>query len=77
MPAKIHRQSLSRRKKNSTDSWVYCDQVAELGALAVLNVAGRYARTDVTLRARIASMEPVAEQISLPRVVRRIQKLAA
>lgn len=52
-------------------------QVAELGALAVLNVVEDYARTDVTLRVRIASMEPVAEQISLPRVVRRIQKLAA
>jgi hypothetical protein len=52
-------------------------QVAEVGALAVLNVVEDYARTDVTLRVRIASMESVAEQISLPRVVRRIQKLAA
>ncbi len=52
-------------------------RVDEIGALAMLNVVEDYARSDETLRARIASMEPVAEQISVPRVVRRIQTLAA
>jgi hypothetical protein len=52
-------------------------RVAEIEALAVLNVLEDDARNDEALRARIASMEPIAERISVPRVVRRIQTLAA
>lgn len=52
-------------------------QVAEVAALAVLNVVEDYARTDLTLRAEIASRQKLAEAINLPRVVWRIQTLAA
>ena len=52
-------------------------RVAEIEALAVLNVLEDDARNDEALRVRIASMEPIAERISVPRVVRRIQTLAA
>jgi len=51
-------------------------RLAEIGALALLNVLDDDSRTDEALRAKIASMQPVAEQISLPRVVERIQSLA-
>jgi hypothetical protein len=51
-------------------------RVAEIGAIAVLNVLEDDARNDEALRATIAATEPIAEQISLPRVVRRIQTLA-
>jgi hypothetical protein len=50
--------------------------VAEIGALAVLNVLEDDARTDGALGAKIASMQQVAEDISLPRVALRIQTLA-
>ena len=52
-------------------------RVAEVGALAVLNVLEDDARSDDALRANIAAMQSVAERISLPRVVRRIQTLAS
>jgi len=52
-------------------------RVAEVGALAVLNVLEDDARSDDALRAHIAAMQSVAERISLPRVVRRIQTLAS
>ncbi len=51
-------------------------RVAEIGALAVLNVLKDDVRSDETLRAKMASMQQVAEDISLPRVVLRIQTLA-
>jgi hypothetical protein len=54
----------------------FLSRVAEIGALAVLNVLGDDARNDETLRAKIESMIPVAEEIRMPRVVRRIQVLA-
>jgi hypothetical protein len=50
-------------------------RVAEAEALAVLNVLEDDARTDETLRAKIAAMKPIPEQISLPRVARRIRTL--
>jgi hypothetical protein len=50
-------------------------RVAEIGAIAVLNVLEDDARNEA-LRATIAATEPIAEQISLPLVVRRIQTLA-
>jgi hypothetical protein len=52
-------------------------RVAELGALAVLNVFGDDAWSDRDLRTKIAAMEPMAEQVRLSRVVRRIRGLAA
>jgi hypothetical protein len=55
---------------------VHLCRVAEVGALAVLNVLEDDARTDHTLRAKIASKQSIAEGISLPRVVSRIQTLA-
>lgn len=51
-------------------------RVAEIEALAVLSVLEDDTRTDDTLRAKIASMRPIAEEINLPRVVQRIQTLA-
>jgi hypothetical protein len=51
-------------------------RVAEIGALAVLNVLEDDARTDEIVRARIASKQSIALAISLPRVVRRIQTRA-
>jgi hypothetical protein len=47
------------------------DRVAEIGAIAVLNVLEDDARNDEALWATIAAMEPIAEQISLPRDVWR------
>jgi hypothetical protein len=55
---------------------VLLGRVSEIGALAVLNVLEDDARTDQPLRAKVASKQSVAEAISLPRVVRRIQTLA-
>jgi hypothetical protein len=52
-------------------------RVVEVGALAVLNVLEGDSRRDVTLRAEIASRQKVAERISLPLVVRRIQALSS
>jgi hypothetical protein len=52
-------------------------RVAEIGALATLNLVEDDARTDSTLRAKIASMRRVAEEIRLPRVVARIRTLTA
>jgi hypothetical protein len=52
-------------------------RVAEIGALTVLNVLEDDARSDETLRTKIAAMEPIAERISLPQVVQRIQTLGA
>ncbi len=51
-------------------------RVTEIQALAVLNILEDDARTDETLRAKTASMQPIAEEINLPRVVQRIQTLA-
>jgi hypothetical protein len=51
-------------------------RLAEIGALALLNVLDDDSRTDEALRAKIASMQPVAEQIGLPRVLERILRLA-
>ena len=55
---------------------VLLGRVAEIGALAVLNVLEDDAGTDGALRAKIASMRQVTEDIGLPRVVLRIQTLA-
>jgi hypothetical protein len=55
---------------------VLLGRVAEIGALGVLNVLEDDARTGQPLRAKIVSMQSIAEEISLPRVVRRIQTLA-
>jgi hypothetical protein len=55
---------------------VHLCRVAEIGALAVLNVLEDDARSDKILRAKIASKRSIAETIGLPRVVRRIQTLA-
>ena len=52
-------------------------RVAEVGALVMLNVLEDDARTDGSLRAEIASRQRVAEIICLPRVIRKIQTLAA
>jgi hypothetical protein len=51
-------------------------RVSEIGAFAVLNVLEDDARTDEILRTKIASKQSIAEAISLPRVVRRIQTFA-
>lgn len=51
-------------------------RVAEVGALVMLNVVEEDVLVDKTLRAKIASMQAVAEQISLTRVVSRIRALA-
>ena len=55
---------------------VHLCRVAEVGALAVLNVLEDDARSDEILRTKIASKRSIAEAISLPRVVWRIQALA-
>jgi len=55
---------------------VLLGRVAEIGALAVLNVLEADARADGGLRAKIASMQRIAEDSGLPRVVLRIQTLA-
>ena len=55
---------------------VHLCRVAEVGALAVLNVLEDDARSDQILRAKIASKQSIAGAIGLPRVVRRIQRLA-
>ncbi|HEY6420437.1 MAG TPA: hypothetical protein VIX59_15695 [Candidatus Binataceae bacterium] len=54
----------------------FLHRLAEMGALALLNVLEDDSRADDVLRAKIAAMQPVAEGISLPRVVERIQALA-
>jgi hypothetical protein len=50
-------------------------RVSEIGALGVLNVLENDARADGALRVKIASMQQVAEDISLLRVALRIQTL--
>jgi hypothetical protein len=54
----------------------FLHRLAEIGALALLNVLEDDSRSDEALRTKIASMQAVAEGIRLPRVVRRIQALA-
>jgi len=56
---------------------VLLGRVAEIGALAVLNVLEDDARSDEIVRAKIASKQSIAEAIGLPRVVRRIRTLAS
>lgn len=55
---------------------VLLGRVGEIAALAVLNILEDDAQTDEILCAKIASMQQVAKEIRLPRVVRKIQTFA-